>query len=320
LIASCLSIGVIGPTAAQETAFLGGKTIKIVVPFAAGGAQDVIARLIAEKLSPRLGNTIIIENKGGAAGLPAADSVAKAEPDGGTLLMATAGAITIAPNRPQKLSYDPIADFASVALLADTPMVIAVGAQSRYATLAELIADARRRPGELTYASTGAGTVSNLTGELLSQALDIKLVHVPYRGAGPALPDVISGRVDAMVTSSASIDPAVAGRQARVLATFTPSRLASLDAPTIGEASTLKGLEVPSWVGILAPAKTPAPVIERLARELTAICTEADTQERFAKIGALTTCGNAAALKTVIENDLERWKTVISKGNIKLPE
>ena len=321
MIASCLSIGVIGAAAAQEGAFLGGKTMKIVVPFAAGGAQDVIARLIAEKLSPRLGNTIIIENKGGAAGIPAADSVAKAEPDGGTLLMATGGAITIAPNRPQKLPYDPSADFASVALLADTPMVIGVGAQSRYATLADLIADARRRPGELTYASTGAGTISNLTGEMLSQALDIKLVHVPYRGAGPAFPDLISGRIDAMVTSSASIDPIVTGGQARVLATFTASRLANFSGvPTIGEAANLKGLEVPSWVGILAPAKTPAPVIERLARELAAICDEADTQERFAKIGALRTCGNPAALKTVIDQDLERWKTVITKGNIKLPE
>jgi tripartite-type tricarboxylate transporter receptor subunit TctC len=321
MIAGCLSIGLIGPAAAQEPAFLGGKTMKLVVPFAAGGAQDVIARLVAEKLSPRLGNTIIIENKGGAAGLPAADSVAKAEPDGATLLMATAGAITIAPNRPQKLSYDPIADFASVALLADTPMVIGVGAQSRYATLADLIADARRRPGEVTYASTGAGTVSNLTGELLAQALDIKLVHVPYRGAGPAFPDLISGRIDAMVTSSASIDPTVAGGQARVLATFTPSRLPNFaDVPTIGEAASLKGLEVPSWVGILAPAKTPAPVIERLAKELTAICAEPDVLERFAKIGALRTCGDSAALRSVIEKDLERWKTVISKGNIKLVE
>jgi tripartite-type tricarboxylate transporter receptor subunit TctC len=321
MIAGCLSIGIVGPAVAQDPAFLGGKTMKIVVPFAAGGAQDVIARLIAEKLSPRLGNTIIIENKGGAAGLPAADSVAKAEPDGATLLMATAGAITIAPNRPQKLSYDPIADFASVALLADTPMVIGVGAQSRYATLADLIADARRRPGEVTYASTGAGTVSNLTGELMAQALDIKLVHVPYRGAGPAFPDLISGRIDAMVTSSASIDPTVAGGQARVLATFTPSRLANFaDVPTIGEAANLKGLEVPSWVGILAPAKTPAPVIERLAKELTAICAEADVLERFAKIGALRTCGDPIALRSVIEKDLERWKAVISKGNIKLVE
>ena len=321
MIAGCLSIGVIGPAAAQEPAFLGGRTIKIVVPFAAGGAQDVIARLIAEKLSPRLGNAIIIENKGGAAGIPGADSVAKAEPDGATLLMATGGAITIAPNRPQKLPYDPIADFASVALLADTPMVIAVSAQRRYATLGDLIADARRRPGEITYASTGAGTVSNLTGELMSQALDIKLVHVPYRGASPAFPDLISGRVDAMVTSSASIDPIVAGGQARVLATFTGSRLANFaDVPTIGEAANLKDLEVPVWAGILAPAKTPAPVIERLAKELTAICAESDTHDRFAKIGALTTCGNPAALTTVIEKDLDRWKTVISKGNIKLVE
>jgi tripartite-type tricarboxylate transporter receptor subunit TctC len=124
-----------------------------------------------------------------------------------------------------------------------------------------------------------------------------------------------------MVTSSASIDPTVAGGQARVLATFTPSRLTNFaDVPTIGEAAHLKGLEVPSWVGILAPAKTPAPAIERLARELAAICAESDTHGRFAKIGALTTCGNPAELRTVIEKDLDRWRTVISKGNIKLPE
>jgi tripartite-type tricarboxylate transporter receptor subunit TctC len=321
MITACLSIICIGPLAAQEAAFLGGRTIRLIVPFTAGGAQDVIARLIADKLSPRIGNTIIIENKSGAGGVIAADSVAKAEPDGATLLMATGGAITIAPNRPQKLPYDPVADFTPVALLGDTPMVIAVGAQSRYTNLVDLIADARRRPGEMTYASTGVGTVTNLTGELMSQALDIKLLHVPYRGAAPAITDLMTGRVDAMVTSSASIEPAAAGGQARVLATFTASRLANFTGvPTVGEATNVKGLEVPSWVGILAPAKTPAPVLERLTKELVAICAEPNTQDRFAKIGAITTCGGASVLKTVIENDFDRWRTVIKKGNIKLEE
>src|SRR5687768_6852796 len=153
-IAACLSTGAIGPVAAQD-AFLGGKTIRIVVPFAAGGAQDIIARLIGNKLSARLGNSIVIENKGGAAGVIAADGVAKAEPDGTTLLMATGGAITIAPNRSQKLPYDPAADFVSVAMIADTPMTIAVGANSPYKTLADLIADAKQRPDRVTYASTG---------------------------------------------------------------------------------------------------------------------------------------------------------------------
>lgn len=320
-IAAFLAICVIGPGAARDAAFLGSKVIKIVVPFAAGGAQDVIARLLADKLSQRLGNTIIIENKSGAAGLLAADSVAKAEPDGATLLMATGGAITVAPNRPQKLSYDPMADFASVALLADTPMVVAVATQSRYATLADLIADAKKRPATITYASTGTGTISNLTGELLAQATDVKLVHISYRGASPAIPDLISGRVDAMVTSSASIEPLVTSGQARVLATFTASPLANFPGvPTVNVAVGLKGLEVPVWVGILVPAKTPAPVVERFAHELAAICAEPDTQDRFAKIGALTTCGDPAALKAVIDADFMRWKTVITKGNIKLAD
>lgn len=320
MVAACLVFGIVSPGAAQQT-FLDGKTIRIVVPFAAGGAQDVIARLVAAKLQPRLGNTIVIENKGGAAGVIAADGVAKAEPDGTTLLMATGGAITIAPNRPQKLPYDPVADFVPVALLADTPMTIAVGANSPYKSLADLIADARQRPDKVTYASTGAGTISNLTGELLAQGLNIKLVHVPYKGAAPALPDLFQGRVDAMVTSSASIESSATGGQARVLATFTTSRLPNFaNTPTIGEAANLKGLEVPVWAGILAPARTPAPVIERLAREFAAICAEPDTLERFARIGAVRTCGGPAELKSVIATDMDRWKTVIAKGNIKLDE
>jgi tripartite-type tricarboxylate transporter receptor subunit TctC len=187
--------------------------------------------------------------------------------------------------------------------------------------LADLIADAKKRPGTITYASTGTGTISNLTGELLAQATDVKLVHVSYRGASPAIPDLVSGRVDAMVTSSASIEPMVTGGQARVLATFTAAPLTNFPGvPTVNVALNLKGLEVPVWVGILAPVKTPAPVLERLANELSAICAAPDTHDRFAKIGALTTCGNSATLKAVIDEDFKRWKTVITKGNIKLPD
>lgn len=319
LVSLCLAAGLVGPALAQPAAFLDGKTIKIVVPFAAGGAQDVIARLIGTKLATRLGNPVIVDNKGGAGGIIGADSVAKAEADGATLLMATGGAISIAPNRPQKLPYDPKADFAAVALIADTPMTVAVRTQSPYRTLADLVADAKARPGAVSYASTGAGTVSNLTGELLAQALGITLLHVPYRGAGPAIGDLVGGQVNAIVTSSASIEPLVGPGQARVLASFTKGRMPALaGAPTIAEAAGISGLDVPVWAGVLAPARTPAPVIERLARELAAICAEQDTQERFAKIGAVTSCGAPADLARIIDEDMARWKTVIARGNIRL--
>ena len=315
-VAACVSWNT---TALAQTAGFDGKTIKIVVPFAAGGAQDVIARLVGNKLSSRIGASVIIENKGGAAGLIGADTVAKADPDGTTLLMATGGAITIAPNRTVKLTYDPRVDFAPVALIADTPMTIAVRNQSPFKSLEDLIREAKARPGGISYASTGSGTVSNLTAELFAQGVGITFLHVPYRGAAPATTDLLSGQIDIMVTSSASIEPLVAGGQARVLASFTPARLPSLaGAPTISEASGLKGLEVPVWVGVLAPAKTPVVVIEKLAVELKAICGEADIVERFAKLGALATCGGPAELGMVLRDDFVRWRDVITKGNIKL--
>jgi tripartite-type tricarboxylate transporter receptor subunit TctC len=305
------------PCAAQTVA-PDAKPLRIVVPFAPGGAQDVIGRYLANHLSTRLGIPVVVENKTGAGGAIAADAVAKAAPDGTTLLLATGGAISIAPHFNAKLPYEPRRDFASVAMVADTPMTLAVRAQSAYSSVADMLNDAKTRPGQVSYASTGNGTVSHLTGELLAQAAGVKFLHVPYRGAAPAITDLLGGQVAMIVTSAASIDPMVEDRKARVLASFTTARIPTLrGAPTMSEASAIKGLEVPVWVGLLAPAKTPASMLEKLATEIVAVCKLPETQERFKGLGALPACAGPRELDKVIVDDLQRWGKVIQQGNIK---
>jgi tripartite-type tricarboxylate transporter receptor subunit TctC len=312
LLALVAVVAGLAPTAHAQTA------VHLVVPFAPGGAQDVIGRYLAEKLAPRLGVPVVVDNKAGAGGVIAAEAVAKAAPDGNTLLLATGGAISIAPHLNPKLAYDARKDFAAVAMVADTPMTLAVRTQSPYKTVADVLRDAKARPGQVSYASTGNGTVSHLTGELLAQTAGVQLLHVPYRGAAPAITDLLGGQVAMIVTSSASIDPMAEDGRARVLASFTSQRLPNLKgAPTMAEASGFKGLEVPVWVGVLAPAKTPASAVEKLSAEIQAVCRLPETQQRFGGLGATVACGGSKDLDRVISDDFERWGRVIKQGGIK---
>lgn len=294
------------------------KPLRIVVPFASGGAQDVIARYLGAKLTDKLGAPVIIDNKAGAGGIVAADAVAKAT-DGATVLLATGGAITIAPHLQAKLPYDPVHDLVPVALVGDTPMTVSVRTESPYKTLADVLRDAKAKPGQVTYASTGNGTVSHLTGALLAQASGVNLLHVPYRGAAPALTDLLGGQVALIVTSVASIEPMVVSGKARVLGTFSRVALPSMGtAPTVGEATGLPGMEVPVWVGVMAPARMPAASVEKLSAALVEVCNLPETKLRFAQLGAVNTCGNAAALGKVITEDSQRWAKVIKQGSIKV--
>jgi len=295
-----------------------GQTIHLVVPFAPGGAQDVLGRYFATKLATRLGNPVVVDNKAGASGVVAADAVAKAAADGTTLFLATGGAMTIAPNLNPKLPYDARKDFVPVALIGDTPMTLSVRAQSPYQSIADVLRDAKANPGKVSYGSSGNGSVSHLTGELLAQAAGVQFIHVGYRGANPALVDLLGGQISMMVTSSASIEPMVADKKARVLATFTREPLANFPGvPTVTQASGIKGLEVPVWIGIVAPAQTPAATVDKLAAEFTAICKLPETQERFKSLGAVSMCGGAADLEKVVAEDYQRWARVIKQGNIK---
>lgn len=318
LLAAALAAAAPFSFAQAPAPFPDGRPVHIVVPFAPGGAQDVIGRYLGNKLTARLGVPVVVDNKAGAGGVIAADFVAKAPADGTTLLLATGGAISIAPHLNTRLLYDARKDLAPVAMVADTPMTLGVRAQSPYASVADVLRDAKARPGQVSFASTGNGTISHLTGELFAQTAGVQLLHVAYRGAAPALTDLLGGQVALIVTSSASIDPMAEDKKARVLASFTTGRLPNLKGtPTMAEASGMKGLEVPVWVGLMAPAKTPAAVIDKLSAEIVAVCKLPETQERFSGLGALTVCGGAKELGKVVADDYERWGKVIRQGNIK---
>ena len=302
------------PAAAQEP----GKPIRLLVPFAPGGAQDIIGRYLSAQLAGRLSGPMIIENKSGAGGVIAAEAVARAPADGTTLLLATGGAISIAPHLMAKMSYKPQQDLVPVALVADTPMAIAVRTQSTFKSLPDLLTTATAQPGKLTYASTGTGTVSHLTGELLAQRSKTQLTHIPYRGAAPALIDLISGNVDAIVTSAASLEPMVANGKARVLGTFTKAPLSSLpNTPTVQEATGLLDLSVPVWVGVMAPSKTPPAVVKHLTDEILKVCLQASTKKRLQEAGAEVICAGSQELAQLINEDTQRWAGVIKQGNLK---
>lgn len=291
-------------------------TLRIVVPFSPGGAQDTLARWYAAQLDQRTDYTVIVENHAGAGGSLAANIVAQSEADPLTLLLATGGAITIAPHL-RELTYDPEADFAPVARVADTPMTLAVRADSAFETLDDVLEEARADPGGLAFASTGHTSVSHLTGTLLAQAADVELLHVPYQGAAQALTDLLAGEVQLIVTSAASIDQYVASGDARVLVVFSPVELSNLEGiPTIEEAIEAENLNSPVWAGFLAPVNTPDELIASLGAEIEAICESDETAERYVSLGAVADCGDAAALEQTIREDHERWGRVISEAGI----
>lgn len=303
--AALLSFG----AAAQDA-----KLLRIVVPFQAGGQQDVLARHLATQLAPRLGGSVIVENRPGASGMLAAEQVARMPRDGSVLMMTTGGAISIAPHLYPRLPYDPVKDFAAVAMIADIPMAIVVRSDSPFRTADDLVKAARARPGRITVANTGNGSISHLTTELFAQRTGIQLLPVPYKGVG-AVQDLVGGQVEVLMISAASVENLVESQKARVLATFTTARLPGVGgAPTVTEALGIKGLEFPVWVGLLAPAGTPAPLLARLDQEIVAICNAPSSQEKFRNLLA---CRNGAALARVIDEDRERWGETIRKAGIK---
>jgi tripartite-type tricarboxylate transporter receptor subunit TctC len=270
------------------------KPIRIIVPFPPGGAVDILGRAIAEKLGAQTGQNAFVDNRPGGAGAVGAEAAAKSPPDGYTLFMGSTTTLSINPHLFAKLPYDAQRDFAAVAQVAFVPHMLVASMQVPAANLREFIALAKREPGKLNYASAGNGTPHHIAGEMFKQMASVDLVHVPYKGTGPALPDLISGQVSIMSVEMLAAMPLVQSGKLRAYGVATPSRIPSApDIPTVSEAG-LPGFEVTSWYGVVAPAGTPPEIVERLSREIGKAVASADLQERLSKLGATPAASSPA--------------------------
>ncbi|HSW18661.1 MAG TPA: tripartite tricarboxylate transporter substrate binding protein [Ramlibacter sp.] len=294
------------------------KPVRWVVPFPPGGAMDAIARALGEKASKALGQPFVIENKAGAGGNIGADFVAKAPADGYTIMITSIGMAT---NKPLygKLSYDPIKDFAPVSLLAVVPNVLVTNnTQPNIKNVADVIAAARKAPGQLTYASAGNGTSIHLAGEMFTTLTKSDLLHVPYKGSGPAVSDLLGGQVNYMFDSVTSARPHIESGKLRALAVTTAKRSSSLpQVPTMAEAG-VPGYEVSPWFAVFAPAATPKPVVAKLNKALLDAMKQADVAARLASIGAEPIGSSPEELATHLKRESDRWTKLIVERGIKL--
>jgi tripartite-type tricarboxylate transporter receptor subunit TctC len=302
-VASVARLAVLSASPACAQVAYPVRPVRIVVPFAPGGGADLIARLMAPHLQQRLDQSFFIDNRAGAAGRIGAAAVAKSDPDGHTLLMTTESSIVIAPHIGVPMSYEPLRDFAPVSLLTRNEIVLVVNPSVPAATLKDYIALARARPGQLFYASSGAGGPNHLAGEIFKQMTGLTIVHVPYQGTGAAIPAVISNQVGAMWGFMPGLLPHIRSGTLKALAVGGRRRSAALpDVPTVAEAG-VPGYEASSWIGLLAPAGTPAPVMTRLWDAVNAVMQDASVREVLLRDGSDIVVSTAEQFRRVIEED-----------------
>jgi len=309
------ALGAASPSFAQDYP---SRPVQLVVPFSAGGAVDAVARLMAQKLTERLGKAVVVDNRPGASGNIGAVAVARAPADGYTLLMAAITNYAInAPLFPAQVTYSLEKDFAPVAIVGNVPLMLVVNPSVPAQTLRQFIDLAKASPGKYTFASSGNGSTEHLAGELFMKLADVQMLHVPYKGGAPAVADVMGGQVTAMVATTPNVLPNVKANRLRALVIAMPARNAQApDVPTAAEAG-LAGFEVASVYGILAPAATPPAVIARLASELDAILSSADVKERLQQIGVEASYAGPAEAARREQSEFAKWAKVIRDANIK---
>ncbi len=292
------------------------KSIRFIVPFAPGGTNDIVARMVGVKLTEAWGQPVVIDNRGGAGGVIGADLAAKSVPDGYTLLMANVNFATN-PGLVRNLPYDTEKDFAAVSLLATSPSVLVVHPSIPVRSVKEMIAFAKAKPGQLSYSSSGAGTTGHMAMELLKQMAAIDMVAVHYKGGGPALIDLIAGRVSPGFATILSAAPHIEGGRLRALAVSTPKRSSALpDLPTVAEAG-VPGYEFTGWWGVVVPARTPHAVISKLNGELVKILAQPDVRERLVREGADPASTTPEAFTAYMRSEVAKWSKVIKTANIK---
>jgi tripartite-type tricarboxylate transporter receptor subunit TctC len=305
------------PAPAQAPAYP-TKPVRLVVPFPAGGTTDILARAVAQKLSEAWGQSVVVDNRPGAGGNIGSELVAKAAPDGYTLLMGTVGTHAINPSLYAKMPYDHVKDFTPVILVAGVPNVLVVNPAVPAQTVAELIAYAKANPGKLNFASSGSGTSIHLSGELFKVLTGVQITHVPYKGSSPALTDLVGGQVQMMFDNLPSSLQFIKGNRLRALAVTSTTRAAALpDVPTMVEAG-VPGFEASSWFGVLAPAGTPREVVARINAEVAKWLATPDAREKMSAQGAIAAGGTPEDFARHIGAETAKWAKVVKDSGAKV--
>jgi tripartite-type tricarboxylate transporter receptor subunit TctC len=317
-IAACAlaALGILCALAVQAQPWP-ARAVRMIVPFAPGGATDIIARSVAQQLAGRLGQSVVIENKPGAGTIVGNAEVAKSKPDGYTLLFAPTPFVISQVVYPT-LPYDPQRDFTPVTLLATSPFILVVNAGVAPKSVAELVAQAKAKPGALTFASAGNGTVPHLAGELFKLRAGVDIVHVPYKGGGPAIIDLVAGQVAMMFATPIEVGSHLQSGKLRVLGTTALQRLPSLpEVPTLNE-SGYPDFEVLSFFGVLAPGGTPAQIVQRVATDLAAVMEQPDVRERFAQQSATARVLGPAAFTAFLQRERDKWADIVKRSGAKV--
>ena len=311
------TLAILTPQAVAAADAYPSRPVRFVVAFPPGGGTDIIARSIAQKLAERIAQQVVVDNRPGAGGNIGTDIVAKSAPDGYTLLMGSAGPLAINASLFAKMPFDPIKDLAPVTLAASTPNVLVVHPSLRAATVKELIALAKARPGEINFASSGHGTPAHLAGELFNSMAGVRMVHVPYKGAAPALADLLGGQVQLMFSTMPPALPHVKAGKLRALAVTSAKRSpAAPELPTVDEIA-LPGFEANTWHGVVVPAGTPGAVVARLNREIVAILHLPDVIERLSGQGAEPVGSTPEEFAAYIRAETVKWARVVRESGAK---
>jgi tripartite-type tricarboxylate transporter receptor subunit TctC len=319
LLGTALLVALVAPIPSHAQTGYPAGPIRIIVPFPAGGPASVVSRVISERLQSAFSQPVINDNRTGAGGNLGTDIVAKSAPDGLTLLLGTNGPLVINPNMMKSLPFDPVKDFAPISLIATIPLVLIVHPSVQANTLSELLALARDRPGQLNYASSGNGSGGHLAGALLESMAGVKMTHVPYRGAAPAMNDLLGGHVQMMFVGLLSALPYIDAGQVKAIAVATPKRATlAPHIPTVAE-SGVPGFEITSWYGLLAPVGTPEPIIARLHREIVAALQQPDAIDRlFVKGGLERVGGGPEEFAATLRREIPEYARIVELAGAKM--
>jgi tripartite-type tricarboxylate transporter receptor subunit TctC len=313
-----LIVGFFAAFAHAQTPSFPDRPVTLVVPFPPGGGTDAGARLIAQKLSTRWGQSVIIDNKAGAAGMVGSELVSRAKPDGYTLLIGNIGTFSINPSLYKKMPYDPDKAFAPISMIAELPFFMLVTPSMKANNVKEFIAFAKANPGAVTYASSGSGSGPHLAGEMFEKATGLDMMHVPYKGGGPAAADVMAGHVNMYFSTVLESIGSVKAGKLKALATSSLTRSPAMpELPTIAE-SGIPGFDAASWIGIVAPAGTPQALVDKISADIKAVVLEQDTKQTLIQQGATPMPLTPTAFKARIESDRQRYAKVIKDGNVQV--